>query len=251
MSEYNLDDCSLYDKNIICNKPVYIFENHNMALPVWGTFANRNNYSYKLITFDYHTDSRPLFNKEIVNSDNYRYYSFGTSDTNLCHPCVKNILSNRCYMRNDFNFEDVFVIAHDGIDNCEHITAAYKFEYLYGYVIIYKKTHSNYEESDKIEGFNAKYYISDDFNKISSNIIESYSKENIILDFDLDYFNRKKDLSADFFLKIKPLILKADVITIAREKKYFIAERIDNRLSNNKTLEMLLKNIKFVLSSYL
>ena len=41
MEKYTLEDCSMYTHLQIKNKDVYIFEAHNMALPVWGTYSDR------------------------------------------------------------------------------------------------------------------------------------------------------------------------------------------------------------------
>lgn len=36
MCYYKIEDCSLYQSHVIGNKLIYVFDDHNMAFPVWG-----------------------------------------------------------------------------------------------------------------------------------------------------------------------------------------------------------------------
>ncbi|MBR7112068.1 MAG: UPF0489 family protein [Clostridia bacterium] len=54
------EECYL-NSQIISGKYVYVFEKHNMALPIWGMIANKLNRPLNLLTFDAHTDTLPAF----------------------------------------------------------------------------------------------------------------------------------------------------------------------------------------------
>ena len=59
--EYTLEACSKYKKLSVNGKPVVVFDEHNWALPIWGTYANRLKLPMNLITFDTHTDTHAPF----------------------------------------------------------------------------------------------------------------------------------------------------------------------------------------------
>ena len=61
MCSYKIEACSLYQSHVIGNKLIYVFDDHNMAFPVWGEFSSRNGSSYVLLTFDTHADNHLLF----------------------------------------------------------------------------------------------------------------------------------------------------------------------------------------------
>lgn len=67
MGNYVLEECSMYTHLQIKNKDVYIFETHNMALPVWGTYSGKYQTEFNLVTFDSHTDTRTPFTAEVIS----------------------------------------------------------------------------------------------------------------------------------------------------------------------------------------
>ena len=68
MSIYTIEECFLYKDSIkIAGIPVYIFDDHSMALPAWGVCSSRLRKPQNLNTFDSHTDTHPSFNSFVVD----------------------------------------------------------------------------------------------------------------------------------------------------------------------------------------
>lgn len=97
--EYKLDDCSYYKKVIIGGKPIYVFDSHNMALPVWGTYASVIGPA-NLVTFDTHTDTHCAFTKLMQESGGHSDYNYRKM---LNHPIVKTCMSKMNYQVNNFS----------------------------------------------------------------------------------------------------------------------------------------------------
>ena len=70
----------------------------------------------------------------------------------------------------------------------------------------------------------------------------------IVLDFDLDYFNSRRDFSEAFIEMVSPLIKRAEVITVAREPKFFEMCKTDCAFELDEALSMLSNIIKNALS---
>lgn len=240
MNEYILENCSVYEYLQIKGKDVYIFDSHNMALPVWGTYSNRMNTAFTLVTFDSHTDTRPPFTAEII-ANSY------DNNIRISHPIVKEILKGKKYKRDAFLFEDVFKIAYQNLQNDEHIQTAEFFEYIKSYHVICDLDDLEarvYESDDCVRGYDAKYHIRKNISKLDFNNIESP----IILDFDLDYFIWDGCFNDSFKRVITPLVKKATVITIAREQEFFDKCKIENDYSYENALEKLLSIIEAILN---
>ena len=142
--EYTLEKCSLYEKQMIGDTPIIIFEKHNMALPVWGTFANRLKQSLRLITFDFHADTHDPFAVAV-----------GPHDFDL-KKFEKDVLNVTQHGINDFKFEDVYRLSCDYVFHDEHILTAYKFEYINGYHVFCELP--DYELSD-YESYDRRRHI--------------------------------------------------------------------------------------------
>lgn len=241
MGEYILEDCSLYEYRQIKGKDVYIFDSHNMALPVWGTYSNRMNEAFNLVTFDSHTDTRPPFTAEIV-ANSY------DNDIRPNHPVIKKILKGKNYKRSVFSFEDVFKLTCDYIQNDEHIQTADFFGYLKSYNVICGLDAfeaEGYEHDDRVMGYDARYYIRKNLREVDLGHVD----EPVILDFDLDYFIGEGCFSDSFEKIITPLVNKASVITIAREPEFFDECKIMDDFTWEKALEILLAVIEKILSA--
>ena len=101
---YVIEDCSKY-KIIQCHdKCLYLFDDHNMALPAWGSIASKNAASFPLISFDTHTDTRPPFTKAKARGE------YSADEIKMYH-CK----------RSNFSFEDAFRLAVVFVENDEHI----------------------------------------------------------------------------------------------------------------------------------
>ncbi|MBE5893378.1 MAG: hypothetical protein E7286_08340 [Lachnospiraceae bacterium] len=239
MEKYTLEDCSMYTHLQIKNKDVYIFEAHNMALPVWGTYSDRYQTEFNLITFDSHTDTRTPFTAEVISRSN----DFEVSPK---HPVVKDILKGKHYKKDEFCFEDVFKIALQYVRNDEHILTADYFGYIKSYNVICDLDDfeaKGYESDDRVRGYDAKYFVREQQSKINYNDIELP----IILDFDLDYFIHDNCINEELKKAIAPLVKNATLITIAKEPEYFEQCKMQNDYTNKKALEDLLLMIEQVL----
>ncbi len=235
-----LKKCLEYEYIKVNGKDIYIFNSHNMALTVWGTYSSVEGKMFNLVTFDSHADTRPPFTSEVVKqSDNYII----TPD----HPVIKKILKTKKVKKDNFNFEDVYNIASCYLDNDEHIQTAYYFDYIKSYTIICDLDSfeaKGYESDDRVTGYDAKYYTREQQYSIDYDSIEAP----LILDFDLDYFITDDSINERLKNYIAPIIKKASVITIAREPEYFDKCKIQSNYSNTQALNNLLKMIEKVLT---
>lgn len=232
MSEYTIEKCSQYKKEEIKGIPVYIFDEHNMALPAWGTVASRAGQGLNLLTFDSHTDTFNAFLRMVKNSQ--------PGEDTFYNAIVQEFLSNKKYSLTDFCFGDVFVIGHS-LWNDEHIKAACRMGYLNSYFVVHRQiSASTYHVQDQYDGFNATYVYTDDFCAESVNGINAP----IALDFDLDYFINAESFSPVITDAIAQLKAKIQVITIAREPRYYGICCKESGLSVDESLSKLLELLK-------
>ena len=229
---YTLEDCSLYSKTRIKSIPIYIFESHNMALPVWGTYAAQTG-PLNLFTFDTHPDTQPAFSK-------LTHGKYGTSIWDYKKMMntieVKSRLKNLHYRQEDFCFEDVFRY-YDTILNTEQILTGVLFGYISSYTVRCHLKKSDlaidYEKRDQELGYNATYIGDDDDRKPSV-------RTPLILDIDLDYFRSKQEMNHLFVECVKPIFENAVAITIAREPKFFNGVRLDDSFTVEEAESTLL-----------
>ena len=236
---YKIEDCSLYQSHVIGNKLIYVFDDHNMAFPIWGEFSSRNSSSYVLLTFDTHADTRPPFTGAI-------YSKYDCYDSTTSKKYKSDVLSKYNCDIDNFVFQDAFELALLDIKNDEHIQTACYFGYISDYHVFcaldeYERL--SYQRDDQIQGFGAFYYSKDHILSMSDSEIETLIDHPFILDFDLDYFTSKEIFSQGLFQKMKPLIQHASVITIAKEPKYFEYERSSDKFQNEEALGLLLDAI--------
>ena len=231
--EYTLEACSKYEKLSVNGKPVVVFDEHNWALPVWGTYANRLKLPMNLITFDTHTDTHAPFLRYLRSECGIESVPFDKSVLRLPH--VARLLKGKKYRINDFCFENVFYLA-DCIAYDEQILTASVFGYLNSYVIIHKE---NDDLDDKQFGYDSKYIRHEEF--ASGNQPELRTP--LILDIDLDYFGEKKDIS-EWAKRSEEYIKAADVITIARESEWVERCKTDSTFDSKQAERWILKCIE-------
>ena len=234
--DYCIEICSLYDTRKIRNKSIIIFNDHNMALPAWGTIRQDYDTPLKLITFDTHADTHAAFAREIGKS----YFVY---DERTCNKFKRDVLSALHCEATDFNFEDVFKLSVDMVVNDEHIFVADYFDYINGYVVFCNLSIDEVEDfqsQDRSNGSDATYYTKHKIKEMTDEEITLLCTSPFILDFDLDYFTSPEMFSNEFKEKISVLIRKASAITIAREPDFFKKERSDVDFTNEQALEMLL-----------
>ncbi len=235
--EYTLELCSRYTKKEIQGKPVIIFEKHNEALPVWGTYASQIGRPMNLITFDTHTDTHAPFVRYLFSEKGLRKVPYDKSVLDL--PEIKELLDGMHFRRDDFCFEDVFRIS-DMIACDEHILTAAVFDYLASYRIVHKQfTNCN----DTVYGYDSEYITHENFIYGSRPEVQ----KPLILDIDLDYFGEQKEILR-WAVRAEAYIKQADVITIAREPKFVIDCRTDEAFTAEIAEQEIIKSIDAILS---
>ena len=128
MSIYTIEECFLYKDSIkIAGLPIYIFDDHSMALPAWGVCSSRLGKPLNLITFDSHTDTHPSFNSFVVDQTGK---CAGLWHRGLKNPEIKKLLENVHYCADDFCFEDVYKITVSYLKNSEQILTGVDLGYL-------------------------------------------------------------------------------------------------------------------------
>lgn len=245
MAEYRIEDCTLYRKScVISGVPVYIFEDHNMALPAWGTVCSRIGCPVNLVTFDFHTDTLFGFRTHIYEETGElpEVWKYG-----LKNPIVKELLNGARYSINDFSFEDMFCVSIEFLKNDEQIMCGMDLGYLQSYTVVNRENSEaeEYESYDKLNGYAATYTDRKKWNLWNSEEVT----DPIIVDFDLDFFGKETDIDEEFVRKVSPLIKRARAITIATEPKFFEECKEDKTFTNDKALEQLLSFIAVALDN--
>ena len=235
-------------QTLTCNdKPIVIFESHNMAFPVWGCISSHLQKELNLITLDTHADTRPPFARELVNN-----YSHVIGEPGIVFK--KDVLSKYNCFRNNFSCEDAYRLAVDYIAHDEHIQTACYFRYIDKHFIFcdldpYER--EGRQDMDRNDGFDATYYAKNDIQSLSHQDLELMSKEQYILDIDLDYFTSKSLFENQTLISnLTPIIQNATCITIAKEPKYFEIEKDIDEIdyTNSDALRLLLNLINNSLS---
>lgn len=238
-SEYQ-DDYEIIE---IKGKTLIIFDDHNKALPIWGLLSNSLNSSCQLFTFDSHCDTRLPFthllsnNGEQIDKNYQKKY------------CVAKVLYNKKFTRNNFCFDDTYLIASKYLKNDEHIKTAFDWGYISNYNIITSDSeYKDCQKNDTCENYLSHYFHK---NLVQENNFKEYDDNPIILDFDLDFFTNADDFIAMKRLSsLSNLIKKSEIITIAREPKYFESCKLnkdDNLYTNQKALDLLRELIENLL----
>ena len=243
MNEYKIEECFTYSgSREIGGTPVYIFEEHNMALPAWGVVCDRISKPAHLVTFDSHTDTH-LGLKSYVKEKTGKFpkpFKYGLKD-----PVIKDLLSNVHFQIGDFSFKDVWSIAESLLKNTEQVLCGVDFGYLLSYVVVNRKDGcgSELEREDRLAGYQATYISRESWGNWSTEQIP----EPLIVDFDLDFFGSSNDFDVHFKNVVAPLIKKAVAITIAKEPKYFDYCRTQDSYTVDTALTQLIDFIKEVL----
>lgn len=213
-----------YEIKNIKGKSIYIFDNHEMALPIWGIHSVKNICSYKLYTFDTHCDTHtPFVRHQIQNGD-------PVSKNYLQKPYIHKLFTNIKFQRNNFSFDDVYYIALKHLNNDEQIKAAYDWKYISEYNIISSESqYITFQAQDRADKYNCNYYHK---NNWYENIVFPNNSDSILLDFDLDFFTSIKDFDTLKCTPMSILINKCDAITIAKEPSYFEKCKQDKKNSD-------------------
>jgi hypothetical protein len=250
-------DFSRIQSHSINGKNIYIVDKHHFTLPIWADFSISTNAKYNLVTFDFHTDTRQAFTLYACLEKSGLQFGFSDRET-FRQSYIKNI--------NPKDINEIINatkhLAHD-----EHIFAALDFGYISQAHVInlqgkpYDHHISYYQTSDffsllPLEAFMNPYEseykslkayrlnrLEDDYINDTKFDIPSAP---FILDFDLDYFPTRESLEPKNRKVITNLILKAQIITIAREEFYFQKNREQLGFDVKEAEELLLKLIETV-----
>ena len=223
---YSLEMCNYYTKREIKSKPIFLFDDHNMALPIWGTYAAMYG-PMNLVTFDTHTDTHCAFTQLMQRYGKHSDYNYNKM---LNTPEVKAYLTGMKYKREEFSFEDVYRYSFE-ILNTEQILTGVAFGYLKSYTV--RCHNEGYEEDDRQNGYDATYLCDSDKRTPLIRIP-------LVLDIDLDFFRTPAELDDTFLNYIQPCFDTACAVTIAREPRFFASEREDEKFTNKEAESMLL-----------
>jgi hypothetical protein len=215
----------------ISGKKVYIVNDHQYVLPIWGEYVSRNGGNpIKLITFDYHTDTRRGF----------RHYmaSIGSTKGLYDSESLEKIRADRFNQINVSRSDSLIKVADD-ITNDEHIMTAHELGIIGEYHVI---NCSDTEDSDMGYFYKERFcqscvQVVDCNNNCPSDIErrknarldDNYLESTgfvvpdgpFILDFDLDYFPLRNTFAPSNSIIINRIIQLAKIITIACEPNYF------------------------------
>lgn len=243
MREYTIEECSMYKDSIkIADVPIYIFDDHSLALPAWGVCSSRLQQKLNLVTFDSHTDTNLSFQHYLsTQTDKHADYS----NLGLKNPEIKKLFEGVRYQVDNFSFEDIYKVAVNYLINSEQILTGVDLGYLSSYTVVTKEEGSGpvYQHDDRQAGYNSTYLSREFWNQ---EVIDGIY-DPVIVDFDLDFFGAASDFDEAFISAIAPLIKRAVAITIAREPKYFECCKTDEQYTNEMALTQLLNCIRSVL----
>ena len=269
-----------YISKTIGGKTVYIVEEHHHVLIPWGIERRNARQPYALITFDYHTDTRPAF----------LHYAFLAADEDVQKAAIlREAMTSAVSYAND----ELLIEAVGKLSNDEHIDCAIKAGILKNAFVFscegsttWSVQERKYWEDDSPQGvmrrakaspppppytfeepanhiFNintggtgvkgANRIIEADFLRnrldIASAMAKSAGIDNLpespfILDIDLDYFTTKKSICPADASVFYSLIRQAQFITIAKEPAFVTRHRLDNDLDAEYLLQELLRHIE-------
>ena len=211
------------------NKIVSIVESHNFVLPVWAEYCSKQKSEYRLITVDYHMDTRPIFSQ-------YAYKACNGDIAKVNEYSIQREIYNK-YIIHKYDSNMIEEMTRKYVYHDEHILVGYNMGYLSDFFCICK------DKQDFSERYRHYFVIG-----LDSEIDIFYNeamKEKYILDLDLDFFNSNKDYDENREMLMN-LIKNTDIITIAREHSYFDYLRHNTEWTNDIALMKIIKLIKEV-----
>ena len=244
----------------ISRKSIYIFDSHKYALLMWGYFSNRK-APFKLITIDYHTDTRLAFNK-------YSWDYFKTNSQEIDRAKIRKFAANQI---DPDNIKCVYSNLNQ-LQNDEQIDAALKLNYISDAIVIscsnefadedinyflnechrgwsyfypYEQVENPYEAFPYINSYLLNRLEDEYFEGMGFSYQNSYSP--FVLDIDLDYFPTRLSLQPKHRDIISQLVKNAEFITIAREQKYFDDNCRESDFSIVEAEELLLSLLHSIL----
>lgn len=212
-----------------CNKKIVIIENHNFVLPTWAEYCAKLEKEYRLITIDYHMDTRPIFSRyacQVCNGDIVKVNDY----------IVQRELYDK-YIKYKYDFLKIEELARKYVYHDEHIMVGYNMGYLSDFYCICK------DREDYTEGYKHYFVMGEDTGLIQ--FCDEAMKKEYMLDIDLDFFNTREDCESNREI-LEKLVRGTDIITIARENRYFDYLREDCEWTNDIALKRILSLIERV-----
>lgn len=197
-------------KYIIHSKPVYIVDQHQYVLPLWAHYSLSTNQSYCLVSIDYHPDTNPPF---------WQFFEYERIVHNKDNSFLKKKIHEKIKKIHSTSLEEL-IASVTALNNDEHITTALRLNYIHDYHMINCMDEHHYPHG-------THYLVSKKhFSGLTDAMFQSINfkppKEKFILDIDLDFFLTRESLEFNPLLSIfETLVRDAEIITIARSKKYF------------------------------
>ncbi|MBN2897281.1 MAG: UPF0489 family protein [Clostridia bacterium] len=195
----------------IGNKEIYITDRHQYVLPIWTAYSNENAASYVLVSIDYHPDTNPPFWQVLTLK--------ATLDNREDDPAYFNrLLEKKIHSLDRYDIGKV-IAAVEELNNDEHINTAMALGVLSDYHMLNCMDVHKYESG--------RHYLIDKkyFGLLEDGMFQSVNFElpprPFILDIDLDYFMRTSDFDIKKDAYFAKLVEDAEIITVARSKKYF------------------------------
>ena len=273
-----------YTVRMIGGKAVYIVEEHHQALIPWGIEQRKAVQSPALITFDYHTDTRPAF----------LHYAFSASGQD-----ERKAVIMRHEMSSAAAYDDgaLLAAAVKKLSNDEHIDYAMQagiinaaFVFSFEGNTTWSVQEKQYWEDESPQGAMRRMkapppsppytyeepesmifviHTGGSGIKSANRILESefltdkfaaaapmaagagineLPEYPYILDIDLDYFTTKKSIRPDDASFFHMLIKKSQFISIAKEPDFVIRHRIENDLDCDCLLKQLMQHIEQAMS---
>ena len=268
-----------YTVKMIGGKAVYIVDEHHQALMPWAIERRKTTRPFVLLTFDYHTDTRPAF----------LHYAFSASGQDKRNAAIlrREMSSAAAYGDDDSLAETVKKLSND-----EHIDYAIEagiikkvFVFSFEGNTTWSVQERQYWEDESPQGVmkrmklppplppytyeepeNGIFIINTGGSVIKSanRILESgflmdkfaaaatmaagsgincLTECPFVLDIDLDYFTTAKSIQPDDASFFYNLVKKAQFITIAKEPDFVIRHRLENDLDSDYLLDELLRHI--------
>lgn len=211
------------------NKKVTIVESHNFVLPVWAEYCSEHKNEYRLITIDYHMDTRPIFSQ-------YAYKVSNGDIAKVNEYSIQRKIYNK-YIMHKYDSNMIEEMTRKYVYHDEHILVGYNMGYLSDFFCICK------DKQDFSESY--KHYFVIGLDSEINTFYNEAMKEKYILDIDLDFFNSNKDYDENREMLMN-LIKNTDIITIAREHSYFDYLRDNTKWTNDIALMEIINLIKEV-----
>lgn len=214
------------DYTVGCKK-VSVIDNHNFALPIWAEYCAKTEKEYRLITFDYHMDTRPSFSQ-------YAYRKCECNMTKVNSYVEQDKIFEK-YIRFKYDVQKIEELAERYVYYDEQIMVAYQMGYIKDFYCICK------DRQDHSHDYKHYLVLEDEAVDLEAFCNEGMTEE-YILDIDLDFFNSEQDYSK-YETNLLCLIQNTDIITVAKEYKSFNLLNMEPAWTNDKAFNMLMELI--------